>query len=77
MGHQSALAELPAPLYLSTVCRHLFAASPAGRLIPVRELPLLLYPTAIVKLIPDMTQLEYMASLPDPATRAHTKDLLS
>ena len=36
-----------------------------------------LYPTAIVKLLPDMTQLEYMASLPDAATRAHTKDLLS
>ena len=36
-----------------------------------------LYPTAMVKLLPDMAQLEYMASLPDAATRAHTKDLLS
>lgn len=35
------------------------------------------YPSAIVKLLPDMAQMEYMAGLSDPATHAHTKDILS
>lgn len=35
-----------------------------------------LYPAAIVKFLPDMAQMEYMASQTDPATRAHTRDIL-
>ena len=35
-----------------------------------------LYPAAIVKLLPDMEQLEHMAGQTDAATRAHTRDLV-
>ena len=35
------------------------------------------YPMAIVKLLPDMEQIKYMASLPDPETRELAKDLLN
>ena len=36
-----------------------------------------LFPAAIVKFLPDMAQMEYLAAHTDPATRAHAKDILN